>query len=311
MSESTQLSLLKDSKPTPICIEPIVRFALIALLTGTLATGFSPIFVRLTEVGPVATGFWRLTLALPVFWLWSLFETRHSPALAQAGLVKNYSWLLLAGLCFAADTALFNLSLDYTSVANSSLLSNSAPIFVVLIAWLFLGERFSPTFVLGLAVALIGATILVGTSFTMGLDHLFGDFLGILTAMFYAGYILSIKRLRRDVGSATAMVWSGLITAVILLGVSLLFGESFWALTLAGWLVLIGFALVSHVSGQGLITYALAHLPASFSSVALLLQPVMATLLGWLILQERVGFWQACGGLIVLSGIFLARYGSQ
>jgi drug/metabolite transporter (DMT)-like permease len=182
---------------------------------------------------------------------------------------------------------------------------------VVLTAWLFLGERFKAAFVLGLALALMGATILVGTSFNLGWDHLFGDFLGILTAMFYAGYILSIKRLRRDFSVAWAMIWSSVITSLVLLIVSLLAGESFLAFSLQGWLVLLGFALISHVSGQGMIAYALAHLPASFSSVGLLLQPVAATLLGWFILQEPVGFWQACGGIIVMAGIFLARYGSR
>lgn len=289
----------------------LARFALIALVTGALATGFSPIFVRLSEVGPVATGFWRMSLALPALWLWLILEPPNKPAIEPQPAPNNYRWLIVAGLCFAADTALFNLSLDFTSVANASLLSNSAPIFVVLTAWLFLGERFNSIFVLGLIVALLGATILVGTSFNLGVDHLFGDFLGILTAMFYAGYILSIKRLRRDFSVALAMIWSSVITSVILLAVSLLAGETFLAFSFQGWLVLLGFALVSHVSGQGMIAYALAHLPASFSSVGLLLQPVAATLLGWLILQEPVGFWQACGGVIVMAGVFMARYGSR
>jgi drug/metabolite transporter (DMT)-like permease len=107
------------------------------------------------------------------------------------------------------------------------------------------------------------------------------------------------------------MIWSSLITALALLMATWLAGETFWAFSLHGWLVLLGFALVSHVSGQSLIAYALAHLPASFSSVGLLLQPVTAALLGWLILREPVGFWQAWGGAIVLGGIFLARQGSK
>jgi drug/metabolite transporter (DMT)-like permease len=306
----SNLSSLSPVQGSPVLVKKqAARFALAALLAGTIATGFSPIFVRLTEVGPVATGFWRLGLALPVLWLWATFEPGPPPG--QARPANGYRWLVAAGLCFIGDTALFNLSLEFTSVANASLLSNAAPLFVALVAWLFLGERFSPTFVVGLALALAGATILVGTSFSLGLTYLFGDLLGILTAMFYAGYILSIKQLRRDFTVARAMALSGLVTCAGLLIISLAAGETVLAVSLQGWLVLLGFALVSHVSGQGLIAYALAHLPASFSSVGLLLQPVAAVLLGWFILAEPVGFWQASGGIIVLAGIFLARRGSR
>jgi drug/metabolite transporter (DMT)-like permease len=75
--------------------------------------------------------------------------------------------------------------------------------------------------------------------------------------------------------------------------------------------VLVGLALISQVGGQGLITYALAHLPAAFSSVGLLLQPAIAALLAWVILSEPLGVWQALGGVIVLVGIAVARRGSR
>jgi drug/metabolite transporter (DMT)-like permease len=74
--------------------------------------------------------------------------------------------------------------------------------------------------------------------------------------------------------------------------------------------VLVGLALVTQILGQGLIAYAFAHLPASLSSVSLLIQPVMAALFAWLIFSEAIGFWQYLGGAIVLAGIWLARRGS-
>ena len=67
---------------------------------------------------------------------------------------------------------------------------------------------------------------------------------------------------------------------------------------------------MSHAAGQGLIAYALAHLPAAFSSVGLLLQPVVAALFAWLLLAEPLAALQVAGGLIVLAGIYLARRGS-
>ena len=300
--------------PTPSSLPALdgkfARLALAALLGGAAATGFTPIFVRLGELDPSATGFWRLGLALPVLWLLSSFEGRPTRLPRQTTNRSYYSWLVAAGLFFAGDVAIFNWSLNFTAVANASLLANSAPIFVALGAWLFLGERFKRIFLVGLAVALLGATILIGASFKVGLEYLFGDFLALLTAIFYAGYILSIQQLRRHVTATTTMIGSGLITGAALLALTFLSGERLIALTLQGWLALVGLALVSHVSGQGMITYALAHLPASFSSVSLLMQPVVATILAWFILQEPLGLWQAGGGLIILAGIFLARRGS-
>jgi drug/metabolite transporter (DMT)-like permease len=78
----------------------------------------------------------------------------------------------------------------------------------------------------------------------------------------------------------------------------------------SGWWILIGLALVSHAAGQGLIAYALAHLPAPFSSVGLLLQPVVAAFFAWVLLSEPVAALQVAGGLIVLAAIWLARRGS-
>lgn len=107
------------------------------------------------------------------------------------------------------------------------------------------------------------------------------------------------------------MTWSGVVSALTLLPVTLLSGEGLTATTIRGWAVLVGLALISHVGGQGLIASALAHLPVGFSSVGLLLQPAVAALLAWIILNEPIGPWQALGGMVVLAGIILARQGSR
>ena len=218
--------------------------------------------------------------------------------------------MALAGFFFAGDLFCWHWALEFTSVANSTILANCAPIFVTLVAWLFFRERVTSTFLMGLVIALTGAVMLVGAGFSMSTQTWFGDMLGIITAMFYAGYILSIKQARAQFATGTIMAWSGTVACLLLLPATLSFGETLIAPTWQGWTILIAIALICQVGGQGLIAYALAHLPASFSSVTLLLQPVLATIFAWLILTEKIGFWQAVGGLIVLGGIFLARQGS-
>jgi drug/metabolite transporter (DMT)-like permease len=129
--------------------------------------------------------------------------------------------------------------------------------------------------------------------------------------MFYAGYILAVKRLR-DRGATTLylMAVTSTVTAILLWPVAVAAGEQFFPATPRGWLVLLGLALLSHAAGQGLIAYALAHLPAAFSSVGLLLQPVVAAVFAWFLLAEPLVALQVAGGLVVLAGIYLARRGS-
>lgn len=289
------------------------RIAFVALLAGAVGIAFAPIFVRLSELGPSATAFWRLAFATPALWAWMALETRSGPAPGsrRPSSAGDYARLMAAGLFFAGDLAVWHWSLRYTSVANSTLLANFAPIFVTLVSWLVFKERFTRTFVLGLMLALTGAVVLMGRSLQLSADHLFGDALGILTAAFYGGYLLSVGRLRAEFSTATIMTWSGVVTAAALLPIALLSGEGLIATSVGGWAVLLGLALFSHAGGQSLIAYALAHLPAAFSSVSLLVQPAAAAVLAWVLLGEPLGPMQAVGAAIVLTGIMLARRGSR
>ena len=279
-----------------------------ALLLGATCIALSPIFVRLSEAGPTATAFWRVAIAVPALWL--LFWTK--PAARSRRYSSKWPLLLAAGFAFAGDLGFWHTSIKLTSVANSTLLANLASIFVTLAAWIFLRERPTGVFLAGLAAALVGVTLLLHTSLEFSSTGLAGDALGVVTAMFYAGYILAVKGLR-DRGETTLylMAVTTTITAIFLFPVALASGEQMLPVSAFGWWMLIGLALVSHAAGQGLIAYALAGLPAAFSSVSLLFQPVMAALFAWLLLSEALVPLQMLGGVIVLVGIYLARRGSR
>ncbi len=294
------------SLPTP----QLVRIALVVLVFGALALGFAPIFVRLSETGPSATAFWRLFLAAPVFWLWTNFDGR-APARPATSTGAPTFLLAVAGLFYAGDLATWHWSLQFTSVANATLLTNFAPIFVTLGGWLLWRERFKPVFYIGLILAILGAALLIGSSLSLGRQHLRGDLLGLVSAMFYGGYFLTVKQLRARFSTPVTMMWGGLTASAVLLVIAVISGEQLLAVSMGGWLVLIGLALVSQVGGQGLVAFALAHLPAPFSAVTLLLQPVVAAFFAWLLFDEILGGWQAVGAAIVLTGIWLARRGSR
>lgn len=283
-------------------------FALGALLLGATCIGLSPIFVRVSETGPIASAFWRVALALPALWpLAALARVRVSAATSR----PLGPLMFAAGAAFAGDLGFWHTSIKLTSVADSTLLANLASIFVTLASWFFWGRRPTRTFLLGLLAALAGVGTLVRASIGFSPQALLGDGLGVVTAVFYAAYLLAVKGLR-DRGAATLrlMAVTTTITAVLLLPVALASGEQMLPASPVGWLKLLGLALVSQVVGQGLIAYALAHLPATFSSVSLLLQPVMAAAFAWALLGEPMVPLQIAGGLVVLAGIYLARRGS-
>jgi drug/metabolite transporter (DMT)-like permease len=277
--------------------------ATFALLAGAVGIAAAPLFVKVSEVGPVATAFWRVALALPVLWAWSALDYRgHAAAFAA-----NRRLMVAAGLLFAGDLAVWHWSIVLTSVANATLLANLAPIFVTLGVWLWYRRRPGGPFIAGMAIALAGMTALLGGDFRLSGRELTGDALGVVTAMFYGGYQLAVSRARSRVSTASIMAWSGLVTACVLLPLALISGEQVLPVTGMGWLKLVGLALISQAAGQSLIAYAMAHLPATFSSVGLLLQPVVAALFAWVLLGETLGPAAMAGGVAVLVGIAIAH----
>lgn len=282
--------------------------ALAALFAGAVAIGSSALFVKVSEAGPVATAFWRVFLALPFLWLWALSEPRRAP---PADPRKERRLMFAVGFFFAGDLAVWHWSIVLTSVANATLLANLAPIFVTLAAWLLFKLRPTAVFTAGLAAALAGVALLIGGDFSHSGSALLGDGLGVVTAMFYAAYQLTVTQLRRTVSTARIMAHSGTVMAAILLPLAVLSGETLFPATAAGWAILVGLALAAQVAGQSLIAYAMAHLPATLSSVGLLLQPVMAALFAWILLGERLGLLQFGGALLVLAGIAIAHRGSR
>ena len=274
--------------------------AVAALLAGAAAIGASALFVKVSETGPVATAFWRVALALPILWAWSVIGSRGGHV---AGFASERRLIIAAGLFFAGDLAVWHWSIMLTSVANATLLANLAPIFVTLAVWLLYGRRPTAMFLAGLAAALAGVTVLLGRDFQAGGGAMLGDFLGVVTAMFYGAYQLTVTRVRSRAATSVIMAWSGLVTAVALLPLALASGEQILPYTAAGWAKLAGLALISQVAGQSLIAYAMAHLPATFSSVGLLAQPVIAAALAWGLLGETLGWLEIAGAIVVLIGI--------
>jgi drug/metabolite transporter (DMT)-like permease len=285
------------------------RLALPILLLGAVSISFSGIFVKVSEVGPISTGFYRMALPLPVMaiGLWLAAIRYPGGRLPRIGW-RGWAGIHVAAFFLAADLIVWNWSLKLIGVGIATLLGNTAPIWVALAGFLFFKERFAPRFLIGLAVALAGVVLLVlgGNRSLAGGDWL-GLMLATLGAIGYAGYLRGVKAARATVGLAQVMFWTTACTALWLLPAALLTEDKIVPQTIHGWLAVAGLAFISQTIGQSLISWALGHLPAAFSSVSLLLNPVASGIFAWIILGEALTVPQIGGGLAVLFGIFVAR----
>ena len=271
------------------------------LLVGALMLGGSGIFVKLSDSSPSLIAFYRSLFALPFLYAWMKFEERNN----SQDIIwdkKTFFFLVLGGLCFALDMSIWNWSLSFTSVANATLMANIAPVFVVIFGVLFLGYKIEISFIVTLLLALMGVflVILPGEQIMV-----FGDSLGILAAVFYAGYILSIKDLTNVLQPAKTLFYVTIITTVCLFPISLIEADSL-NLSKSEFFILISYAIFSQTFAQGLITLGISKVSAHLSSLVLLMQPVAAAFYGWFFLQELLSPLQMTGGLIVLAAIYLA-----
>ena len=278
--------------------------AFTALVAGAVAMGASPVFVRLADVGPQASAFWRTALALPVLWLWMRFEERD---LAARPPIRFDNSILLVGACFAGDLFFWHLAILNTTIANATFFAVTAPVFVVTGAFLFHGERSGFRVLAGLALCLAGGAALIGQSYQIDPTRLVGDFYGIITAFFFGAYVLAVRSARGRHGAARLMFLSTAVTAALLLVAALAIPQQVLPRSIEGAWALLALAFISQAGGQGLLAIALGSLPATFSSLVIFLEAVAAAALGWIVLGEKLSIVQALGGLLILGGIYFAR----
>lgn len=285
----------------------IAKWAYVIFFAGLICTTSAPIFMRLSEVGPLATGAARLTLALPLLVLMLRFEPADAAPAGRGLDAKTWRILILAGVFFACDLALWNSSVTLTSIANAAFLANFAPVFVVLGSWLLFKERIGLLFLAGLVLGIAGSALMMADSLQVTTTGFKGDVLSVVAAAFYAAYLLTVSRSRKRASTMTLMTVSTAAAAAVLWLMAILIETTLLPVTLEGWLVLIGTALLTQVAGQTLIALSLGYVSANFSALILLLQPVVPGFAAWLLFDETLSRLQVLGALAIIAGLALAR----
>jgi len=274
-----------------------------ALVIGAVAMGLSPIFVRLAGVGPFTSAFWRVALALPVLYGWMRISERGCGKPSRR-FPRATLW---AGAAFSADLFFWHLAITQTTVASATLFATTAPIWVVLFGWFIFRKGVSAGTMLGLGLCILGGGALLAESLHAGVGTALGDLYGLATGVFFGLYFLAVQAARTTHSAARITFEATLITAALLLLAAFGLEHQMLPRTFHGLAALIALAWVSHAGGQGLLTIALGHLPATFSSLVIFLEAIAAACFAWALLGEPITLIQAGGGVMILAGIYVAR----
>jgi len=275
---------------------------------GSALIGSSAVFVRLSDLGPLTTGFYRMLFALPLLMLWMRWEKKENPHPPRNRLFLSDIWgLIIAGVFFAFDLALWNWSIDHTTIVNSTLLNNTAALYVPFLVWLFFKDKPSLRILIAAFVGFVGCTFLVGESFSISFKSLLGDMVALLSGLMVALYLIALKQIRDRVLTGFLMFWTGGCAALFLAFFSYVAGEAFWPLSLRDFMSIFGQAVLVHTLGQGLIAYSLGKIPASYAAIILFLAPVTGAFLGWIFYAESLSYAKLFGMALVMVSIVAVR----
>ena len=281
--------------------------AMLAAMLATTLIGISPCFVKITDIGPNATGFFRMLFSL--FFLVLLTATQKN--------VRSYETLsggepkflvVLSGLFLSLDLACWHVSLHYTEIVNAALFNNMMPVFMPLLVWIFYSQRPNWRFLIAVTFAMLGAAIVTGESMSMMLSSFTGDMLAMLAAVFYACYIMVVTRLRKFMPVTRVMAWTTFFCGLFMLLYAVLSGEKIMLTTKNDWIGTLSLALLVQTGGQGLLAYAMGYLSETMISIMVLFSTVVSGIAGWIFFGEELGFIQFAGGAIVISSIIYANY---
>ncbi|AYL98741.1 DMT family transporter [Mucilaginibacter celer] len=269
----------------------------LSLIIGILCISFSPIFVKLAGVSPIGSAFYRVFVAWVCLVPYCIFKRKLKIDKRQL-LIS-----VAAGMVFALDIAVWNISLLKISATVSTLIANLAPVWVGLLSFLLFRKASGRLFWIGTIIAVAGMVILVGYQHILHLELNTGILLAVLASFFYATYIMITKNIMAGIDVFTFMFYSMLSASVFLLLINGYMHNNITHLSLKVWLCFIGMGLICQLAGWITINYSLRYLESTRVSIALLSQTVFAGLLAAFLLDERLGFNEILGSVIVLGGI--------
>ena len=274
------------------------------LAFGAVLIGFAPIFVKLSELSSSAITFYRMLLAIPFLFLLNFKLNRTFKF--KVNNKKTFLFTALASLAFTTDLTLWHYSMNITSVSNATIIVNSSPVFVAILAYIFFKEKLSKSFITSFSITYTGIFGLIYFSNNYASGGIIGDIFCLIAAFFYGIYLLIIAKLGKE-NSLNIIFYTTLfcclfsIVPMLIQGGKLIPSDSF------EWINLVLLAVLCQFGGQYLITHGIGKISASEGSVGLLMQPITATILAGFLFGEILNIIQIIFIFVALFGIYLAR----
>ena len=275
----------------------------LALFLGILCISIFPVIVRMNLTSGLISAFYRMAIATAVLLPFALYKNK-----LKLENIKMLLPIMACGILFASDIAVWNISIQNSSATQATLLTNLSPIWVGIFSLLFLSFRPRKSFWLGTVIALVGMTIFVGIDTILELKLDFAFFLGILSGILYAIYILVSKTVLEKLEVVTFITYSMIFSTIFLFIINVIFGESFFGFSDKAWISLLIQGIVCQLIAWLLISYATQKMRATRVSLSLLSQAIFATILAALFVNEKITGIQIIGSGIILVGIATTFY---
>ena len=268
-------------------------------------------YAQAEGVHSITIAAWRLTIAALLLW-----PLAWAKASKEIRAFRASDWLLggVAGVFLAVHFATWISSLAYTSIASSTALVSTNPIWIALVSWLFFRERLGAWLVIGVAAAIAGSALIFFSDARLatgagGSNPVLGNILAVTGSLTVCGYLLIGRRLRRTI-SLLPYIWLVYSSAAVaLLLTAVVNGIPLTGFSRAAWPFLIALAIGPQLLGHSAINWALKHVSATFIAITILGEPIGSALLAWLIFGERFAPLQLAGFAVLLAGIYLASRG--
>lgn len=279
--------------------------SIIAMLTAAVIISTASVWVKLADIAPSVSGFYRMFIGGVV-----LIILCYQQKLRMWSGWGHYKWLFFAGLSFAFDLYFWHRSILYVGPGLATVLGNFQVFFMALAGYLFYQEKITKHFIIGLFITIAGLFLLVGIHWSqLSSDYRAGVIYGILTAISYTFFMLSLRYAQSVKNGITAMANLGLmsLTCALLMFVVVYFeGNSIDLPNTQAFISMLILGVFCQVLGWLLITKSMPHLPTSIVGVLLLLQPALSMLWDVIFFDRPTDFQDLVGLSMVLTGVYLA-----
>lgn len=274
----------------------------IPIIIGVISVSLSAIFVKLSTADAGVIAFYRMLFSILIMLPWFLMKYSN-----EIKVLSKRDWIFssIAGVFLSFHFILWFESLNYTSVASSTVLVTMQPLFAFIGTYLFFKEKITlQTFIAG-GIAILGSVLISWGDFQISGTALYGDILALIACALITGYLLFGQDVRKRLSLVTYTMVVYSVSTITLFFYIIIKGESFGPYPAIDWMWFILLAIIPNLFGHNLFNWALKWTSTNVISIAILFEPVGAALLAIFIFNEYLTVSQIVGGLVVILGIML------